>query len=230
MKVYREARVGTRVEKMSSYDQDYQRTPQLFGAEPAPLLMAHLDRLPVSARVLDIGVGQGRNAFPLIERGHRVIGIDPSAVAIEMLRDACRARGQAIELWQGSVFDYQQDETSLDAILLFGLLQILAPEQVDALLARIEGWAAPGALLLITAWHIGDPGHAVIQTSWPRIGAQSFRRADGEVRSFFEANELPRRFPTWRVIHHWEGLGPEHRHGDGPTERHGDIELVLQKR
>lgn len=214
---------------MSDYDSDYQRIPQLFGAEPSPLLQKHTALLPKSARVLDIGVGQGRNALPLTELGHRVIGIDPSAVAIDALKQECRERGQSIELWQGSVFDYQSADASLDAVLLFGLLQILPPEQIDDLLARIDCWAAPQALLFITAWHVGDPSYPAIQASWSRIGSESFQRDDGEVRSFFRPGELAQRFAHWHVVHHWEGLGPEHRHGDGPTERHGDIELVVQQ-
>jgi hypothetical protein len=30
-------------------------------------------------------------------------------------------------------------------------------------------------------------------------------------------------------LHHWEGMGPEHRHGDSPMERHAMTEVVFQR-
>jgi tellurite methyltransferase len=45
-------------------------------------------RLALGLTVLDVDVGQGRNAIPLVQMGHRFIGIDLSSIGIEQLKKA----------------------------------------------------------------------------------------------------------------------------------------------
>ena len=64
--------------------------------------------------------------------------------------------------------------------------------------------------------------------TWERLGIRSFRSPDGDkYRLFLEKDEVLSLFFRWQPVHHWEGLGPVHRHGDGPAERHGEVEVVL---
>jgi len=42
--------------------------------------------------VLDVGVGQGRDAIPLAQMGHRVIGIDLSSIGIVPLKNAAASQ------------------------------------------------------------------------------------------------------------------------------------------
>jgi trans-aconitate methyltransferase len=54
---------------MNDWDQDYASTPDLFGSEPAPILVRHLELLNRSHPVLDVGCGQGRNTLFLARHG-----------------------------------------------------------------------------------------------------------------------------------------------------------------
>jgi hypothetical protein len=63
---------------------------------------------------------------------------------------------------------------------------------------------------------------------WDSIGKHSFGDGQGNLRTYLEAGQILDLFVDYRVVHHWEGLGPEHRHGDGPLERHALIEAVFQ--
>ncbi len=56
-----------------------------------------------SARVLELGVGTGRLALPLIAAGHRVSGIDSSPEMIAVLRE--KAGGAAVDVTVGDVAD-----------------------------------------------------------------------------------------------------------------------------
>lgn len=56
-----------------------------YGRLAVPL-GAFLSRLPRGSRVLDVGCGNGFNASKVLEAGHRVVGIDPSAQGIELCR------------------------------------------------------------------------------------------------------------------------------------------------
>ena len=65
-----------------SYDECYSAQDHALG----PVLkdvIAFFKNLEVGQTVLDVGVGQGRDAIPLAQMGHRVIGIELSSIGIE---------------------------------------------------------------------------------------------------------------------------------------------------
>jgi SAM-dependent methyltransferase len=70
-------------EKLASvYDQMY---PIAFDTEQAVALIAEL--APEGARILEVGVGTGRIALPLAERGYHVHGIDGSDAMLAKLKE-----------------------------------------------------------------------------------------------------------------------------------------------
>jgi SAM-dependent methyltransferase len=69
----------------------------------------------VRGRVLDVGCGAGRAALHLQERGHEVVGIDTSPLAIEV----ARKRG-AKDVRELSVTQVGPELGRFDAIVLFG--------------------------------------------------------------------------------------------------------------
>lgn len=213
---------------MHDYDRAYMETDAYFGP-PSPLLLEHLDALPAGGRVLDIGIGQGRHALALAEKGFRVTGIDPSAAAIEQCRAEAQARGLELDLHAVSVFDYAPDEP-FDAILCFGLMQILSRGDNASLVHRFYEWTRDGSVLFLTAWHVDDPSYDRIAATWERVGLHSFRSPMGAYRTYLARGVIKTLFRTWRVLHRRETLGPPHRHGDGQEHRHGDIELIAQRR
>jgi len=210
------------------YDGTYAQADH-FGAAPSPLLEKFAEWIPTGARVLDIGAGQGRNTLPLARQGCRVTALDPSAVATETIRKAAAQEKLTIELVQRDFLDYEPIG-AFDVILCFGLIQILRYQECASLVTRLHQWLKPGGTLFLTAWHLGDPSFAKLVAEWERLGIRSFRSPNGKKhRLFLEQGEILKLFFRWQRVHHWEGLGPVHRHGDGAEERHGDIEAVLTR-
>jgi len=208
-----------------SYDGTYAEHSSYFGSQASRLLDRYAQLLPADARVLDIGVGQGRNALGLAERGCRITGIDTSATALEQVRARANSASLDIELWQGSFLDYDPEER-FDAVLCFGLLQTLDRRDGASLVHRWYEWTRPGGALFVTAWHVDDPVFPELVESWERTGLHSFRGSERQNKLFLARDEILDLLLGWRVVHHWEGLGSEHRHGDGPVQRHGDVEAV----
>ena len=213
---------------MDDYDQLYAGTAHYFGHEPASILRRLGDRIPAGGRVLDVGTGQGRNALPLAQGGCRVTGIDPSARSIHEVGDRGRRAGLTLDLWCGG-FEAYQAPAPFDAVLVLGLVQMLAHDDIATLGRRLSDWTATGGLLFLTAWHTGDPRLESLNASAEGIGPNSFRLDSGAVRTYLEPDQILTLVPDWEPVHHWEGLGPVHRHGDGPEEQHGVIELVARR-
>jgi cyclopropane fatty-acyl-phospholipid synthase-like methyltransferase len=215
---------------MVNYDQVYGDNPEYFGSEASSLLEKFAQHVPARARILDIGVGQGRNCLPLARRGCQVTGIDNSGVAIETVREQAGKENLSVKLWQGNYLDYEPTEAPFDVVLCFGLLQTLDRSQGASLIHRLRVWIRPGGMVFVTAWHIGDSSYTEVSKSWDMIGLNSFQSREGECRTYLEMGEILQIFKGWEIIHHWEGLGPEHRHGNGPPESHGTVELVAARR
>lgn len=211
-----------------SYNQEYLRSDALFGQDPEFSLVRHADRLIAGGTVLDIGAGQGRNALYLARRGFDVHALEPSNVAATALGDLAAREGLPLSVFTDPFGVFHPPIPFYAGILIFGLIPDLRRGEITDLADRVRRWSSPGALLWVTAFTTEDPAYPIWKMGAEEIASRSFRRPDGRVRTYLEPGEILRLFPGLSQIHHWEGLGPEHRHGDGQPERHGMAEAVFQ--
>jgi SAM-dependent methyltransferase len=105
----------------------------------------------VRGRVLDVGCGAGRVALELQRRGHKVVGIDPSPLAVEV----CRRRGVADARVLG-LRDVDESLGRFDTVVLFGNNFGLLGDARKARtrLRRLRGVTNEGARVLAAS---GDP-------------------------------------------------------------------------
>ncbi len=171
----------TRIEE---WNQRYRAGEQVFET-PAPLVVQFAGGLaPGSA--LDLASGPGRNAIYLAERGWRVIAVDGSSIAIELLR----ANNPSID---ARVVDLEAGEFTVppgafDLVLSCYYLQ-------RSLIPLIKSALRPGGLLIMIVHLAGaDQPQGTPTRAYP-----------GELRAFF---------PDWAVLHYREGEPAEsgHRH------------------
>jgi SAM-dependent methyltransferase len=75
-------RIYSRRDLMHMYRAPYLAGHEFMG-EPEPEFLSLLERLPPHSRILDVGVGYGRNAAQAVIKGHSVVGVDviPEALA-----------------------------------------------------------------------------------------------------------------------------------------------------
>ena len=129
--------------------------------------------LPRTARVLDLGCGNGRNLVVFAERGHAIVGLDASAGLLA--RAASHGRGALV---RGDVIALPFSDASFDAVHTVAALHHLPSEgerrQSAVEVARV---LRPGGLALFSVWaHEQDrfaSGPADVDVPW--------RRSDGRV-------------------------------------------------
>lgn len=214
---------------MARFDDIYRENPSYFGHDPSSTLKEFHHLICRGGRVLDVGIGHGRNALFLARRGCSVVGIDASEVGVGIVLKASENEGLDIVAVRGDIMDFSPDPPPFDAVLALGMIQILRRDDVDALFARIPAWTAPGGLVFVSAFTVRDRRFEESRERWESIGRNSFRRGAGRVRTFLDPGEIITLLRGFKTIHHWEGLSPAHRHGDGPPERHAMAYLVAKK-
>ncbi len=210
------------------YNEYYNKAKDVFGKDPEKILVKYHHLISKEKPVLDIGAGQGRNTVYLAELGYKVEAIDTSPVSIKFLKEIKEEQELSFNTSLSGFENYSGLE-SYSAILLFGLIQILDWTKIDLLKRKLSNWLKDGGLLFITAFTTSDKSYKTISENSIKIGKNSYLRPDGEERTFFEPGEIRNLFRDYKIIHYWEGLGPEHRHGNSPIERHEMVEAVFQK-
>jgi SAM-dependent methyltransferase len=211
-----------------SYDEDYSKTSSFFGDDPEATLVRFLDRLDPSLPVLDIGAGQGRNALFAAGKGYKVDALEPSRKGAGQIMRHATGRNLKLNVIQKGFADHLPEDLPYGGIFVFGLFPDVPWPIIHAVIRKIRSWTAPGSLVWCTGFTTEDPAFPGVSESWQHIGPNSYQAPDGRVRTYLEQDQILSLFESHFVLHHWEGLGPEHRHGDGAPERHGKFEVVLK--
>jgi len=213
-----------------SYEQRYRTTENVFGAAPDRIIEMYAALMNPSLPVLDVGAGQGRNAFYLARWGFAVDAVEPAPAGAETIAAVAARDGLRIRTHACGFEDFPGEPSGYSGILLIGMTQVLSREAMVDLLARVDAWTAPRGLVFVTAFTVDDARYALHARRGSEIGPHSFAGPDGQIRTFLESGELKTLFDGYHVVHHWEGLGPEHSHGEGEPERHALVEAVFRKR
>lgn len=85
------------VQKLSAWEEAYQGVEPLWGLKPDPILIEYA-RLAPNGRLLDLGIGEMRNALFLAKMGYEVEGVDISPNAIQRRIERAQRRHQKSRL------------------------------------------------------------------------------------------------------------------------------------
>lgn len=129
----------------SQWDEAYARPTYLYGKAPAKFLADNYAYLAPESKVLDMGMGEGRNAVFLAQKGHKVTGIDISSVAVRKSQALAKEYGVKIKAIVASLEKYKIEEGSYDAIISFYYVD-------RSLIEKIKKWLRPGGIVIYEAF------------------------------------------------------------------------------
>ena len=128
------------------YEQNYQKYHQAtFNIDPAPFLSPLTHFLPVSASILDLGCGSGRDILWLKKRGYKVTGFERSPSLARLAR-----KNSDCEIIEGNFTSFNFSTMSFDALISVGSLVHLEQDQLVFVLESISEAIKPGGHMLIT--------------------------------------------------------------------------------
>jgi ubiquinone/menaquinone biosynthesis C-methylase UbiE len=209
------------------YDQTRVYPPEVSDRIAGALIAA--GHIPTRGHILEIGIGTGRIALPLLARGISITGVDISPRMVERLRekyDAARAAEPlrdwgrlTVELLDISALPFP--DATFDAVVGVHILH-LVPEWKRALDEAMRVLKPGGALLLGWDTRQGTAQHH-IHDEWERIvtalGYEPHRvgaQDSAEVLAVLRARGLP---VQERVVTSWSYQVPPRRALDSITRR-----------
>jgi SAM-dependent methyltransferase len=143
---------------MTSWDDRYAATPNLFGDDPSPLLLEYRPLLSPGMKALAVGDGEGRNGVWLAQQGLDVLSIDLSAVALERARTRAASRGVELRTLCMDILAWEWPQAAFDLVtLMFVHLPAGQRRQLHRAIARA---LTPGGLFMLEAFHRDQPGYA----------------------------------------------------------------------
>ncbi len=190
--VSRRATSGPELIPETLHDEIWQAVPTERAIDRAAVELAVEVVRAVDGRVLDLGCGDGRVAAELSRSGARVVGVDPSRVALDRARREHPSLELAEPLADGTL---PFEDASFDVVVCLHVLQHVADTQ--RLLSEARRVLQPGGSMAIAV-----PWHGRTQSALKAL--VGFERAHDPlepVLRFYTARSL------WQLLEH---LGFEH--------------------
>jgi SAM-dependent methyltransferase len=183
-------------EVAAAYDENAEHDP-MFAPEAINPVVDFLVELAGDGRALELGIGTGRIALPLAERGVRVDGIDLSEAMVARLR--AKPGGDRIDVTIGDFATTKVGGSFTLVYLVYNTIQNLTTQ--DAQVACFQNVAA----------HLEPGGTFVIEVGLPDLQRLPF----GETIRPFHLGETHLGFDTYDVAN--QGLVSHHytRSADG---------------
>jgi ubiquinone/menaquinone biosynthesis C-methylase UbiE len=99
--------------------------------------------------VLEVGAGTGRDSFPLIEFGAKVVQLDYSVNSLQILKDLSAELHVQSNIVGGDTFQLPFPDETFDVVFHQGLLEHFRPPQAEALLKENIRVLKQGGYLLV---------------------------------------------------------------------------------
>lgn len=177
--------VKTSQDSKTQWDEKYSRPTFIYGKSPAEFLAENYQYIPYEGTVLDMGMGEGRNAVFLAQKGYKVTGVDISSVAVKKSYLLAQEFGVKIKGVVASLSDYKIAPGSFDAIVCFYYVD-------RSLVEKIKSWLKPGGILIYEAHTLREK--------------KNKKRDQAEDNEYLREQELLKLFPGMRVLKYEEPL------------------------
>ena len=169
----------------SAWDQTYSREEYVFGKTPVSFLAKNIHLLP-KGRVLDIAMGEGRNAVYFAKKGFFVEGVDISRVGIRKAQALAVENGVTIEVVNADLRTYQIRPKAYAVIANFYYYQ-------PSLFPAIKAGLRPGGVIIYESFTINQLKNKG-EENWPekyllQPGELKAAFADFEILHYSESND-----------------------------------------
>jgi tellurite methyltransferase len=214
-------------DRTAAWEAAYRKVNLLWGLSPDSVLQSYCTLVP-KGTVLDLGIGEGRNAFPFAQMGHAVEGVDTSPTAVERCLSRAREAGYRVRAQVGDLRQFSIDPETYALVIAAWTLNFMKKSEAAEVIERVKKGLARDGLVYLGVFSTADPGFERIKQAGPEVEENTYvaPRLKGHVH-YFTRPEVLGLFGDFRLVHCSEGK--ELDVGHGKQHYHGFVTYVGQK-
>ncbi len=167
------------------YWNDYYGSQNGRGIIPSSFAVAIEKRLSRESHILELGCGNGRDSLFFIEQGHRVVAIDGSDVAVEMLNSIAKGNDNSLFVCDDFIKCHAIYQMIYDCIYSRFTLHAITEEQEMELLNNVKKALSDEGIFCVEARSVHDD----IYGKGIEVGRNSFI-FENHYRRFVDAEEF----------------------------------------
>ncbi len=215
------------VVKLSSWEEAYGSVQSLWGLKPDRTLVEYASLVP-EGHILDLGMGEGRNALFFAEMGYEVEGIDSSQTAVQRCTERAKNANLRVEVEVRDLIEADIPQGKYSLIIAAWVLDFFKKAEAGKIIGRIKNGLKRDGLVYVGVFSPDDPGFERAKKDFDMIEENTFYSTRRECFvHYYTKEELLSLFADLRVIYCVEGTGLDLAHGE--PHYHGFIEYVGQK-
>ncbi|MCL0070162.1 class I SAM-dependent methyltransferase [Dehalococcoidia bacterium] len=209
------------VERSSSWEEAYRSVKSLWELEPDHALREYATLVP-DGTVLDLGVGDGRNALFFAKMGYEVEGVDISQTAVELCVERAKKANLKVKAEVRDLKEVDIPQGKYSLIIAAWVLNFFKKTEAEEIIKRIRNGLKKDGFVYIGVFSINDPGYERATKSLKVVEECTF------FSHYFTKEEVLSPFAGLKVIYCAEGMELNLGHGD--PHYHGFIEYMGQMR
>jgi tellurite methyltransferase len=218
---------GMKKSGKGNWERLYQGNDILWGVRPQETLIKYEQFVSKDGKVLDLGMGEGRNALYFAHRGFETEGIDISETAVARSLAAAEKLNVHIKAEVMDIREIQIDPDSCSLIILSNVLNFFTKEDVLVILDKVKAGLKKGGLVYIQAFDTNDPSYKKNVEESIRVDERTFHheKTDSYIH-YFTKTSLEELFTGERIIESTQSYLLDAGHGE--PHYHGIVQLFVQ--
>ncbi|MDH5753756.1 MAG: class I SAM-dependent methyltransferase [Candidatus Bathyarchaeota archaeon] len=215
------------MEKLSAWEEAYRSVESLWGLKPDHILLEYASLIP-KGNVLDLGIGEGRNALFFAKMGYEVEGVDISRAAVERCIERAKKANLKVKAEVRDLKEVDVPQGRYSLIIVAWVLNFFKKTEAEQIMRRIKNGLKKDGFVYIGIFSLDDPSYERAKRRLEVVEENSFYSPKkNSFFHYFTKEEILSLFSDFKVIYYAVGTGLDLSHGE--RHYHGFIEYMGQR-
>ncbi|MBL3642779.1 class I SAM-dependent methyltransferase [Peribacillus frigoritolerans] len=214
--------------KQNIWEKEYRNVDSLWGFKPNGILSQYVEMLPENGEVLDIGIGEGRNALFFAAQGFVVEGIDISETAVERCLELSKEHNLNVDAKIQDITSFEIEPNKYSLIILSNVLNFFPDIEIKNIIDKVKNGLQKNGLVYINVFDDKEPGRKKAPERYEQLAKHTFYKESSNMfLHYFTRSELEGFFTDYKTISLSQSYSLDITHGQ--PHFHSTLEIMSQK-
>lgn len=215
------------MEKLPAWEEAYRSVETLWELKPDHILLEYAGLIPEGS-VLDLGIGEGRNALFFAKMGYEVEGIDISQTAVERCIGRAEKARLKVKAEVGDLRELGIPQGRYSLVIAAWVLNFFKKSEAEEIVEKMKKGLKKDGFVYMGVFSVDDPGYERAKKRLEMVEENTFySRKRNSFIHYFTREEILSLFAGLKVVYCATGTGLDVGHGE--PHYHGFIEYMGQK-